>query len=141
MLYTLLFNSLEHYYPLLWWKGGGRSSNGSFRYLVWGNMLITYNPGKTIETWSLELDFHDRSLVLPSSLHTKYQTTANIVVALNVKMLKFIVSGVMDVAGGQNAQNHRTSKYTHAKMLLMIPKIPGMRHGPQCKLSGRTMAI
>lgn len=44
-----------------------------------------------------------------------------------------MVSGVVGVAGGQKLQNTTNMIQRHAAMLLIIPKTPGTRHGPQTK--------
>jgi hypothetical protein len=57
-----------------------------------------------------------------------------------VKALKFIVSGVTGVTGGQKDMTQRSDKNAHAKMLLRIPNRPGIFQGPQYRFPGPTLS-
>lgn len=49
----------------------------------------------------------------------------------NINELKFIVFGVTGVAGGQKLKKMTMTWNTQATELVIIPKTPGTRNGPQ----------
>lgn len=46
------------------------------------------------------------------------------------KILQFIVAGVTFLTDGQKVKKNTKLRYTHAKRLFTIPRIPGMHQGP-----------